>query len=484
MVGVEESDEFNEERSIFIWHRQKETLDALKAGEIESVQVSAELPVDKIVSFGLKEGFLKQGLQLFPDPRKRWEVPIDVALLPQVLQRLNDEHSLLLAPYMLNSADLITELGYNVQVLNQGFNDKAKYPRQTVFHGETLKHILNASRVPKLLEWFNSGWLPIWRQASPGRTRQYLLDGTKIKIRPQALSSFEGAGVVGNDKGEHEYGYKVVFLYEIIDKKGVIVGINIGPINRHDIELGKDLIASFAFEEGSSLIMDRGFIDGEWITHLKKKRGVDVFIPLRHNMELTQAAIVCADNRTEWKDHPTREGQKIYEVKKEDLYWKECELFESGVLVRWWQKDGKPDEVLFVTTNEKCEGKDILRRYDQRAEIEEANKQIKCFQGLETLLSRKFVHVVFRTIMSVIGYNLMNLFLNSENCDTFEQYSIKTMRQKRRFETNPKVIIYTKTTFAVLKQFEFLPIILQLKKSIREKLVKLFKNLDPSPAPC
>ena len=66
--------------------------------------------------------------------------------------------------------------------------------------------------------------------------------------------------------------------------------------------------------------MDRGFIDGEWITHLKRDRGIDVCIPLRHNMEITQAAISTADSQNAWQPHPTRQGQNIFEIKQGDLF--------------------------------------------------------------------------------------------------------------------------------------------------------------------
>jgi hypothetical protein len=83
-----------------ISHKQKKTIANLKAGEIEDLRVSNQFPIDDIVKFGLKEGFLKEGLKSFPDPRKNFDIPIEVLLLPQVLQLLDDKHSLLLAPYM------------------------------------------------------------------------------------------------------------------------------------------------------------------------------------------------------------------------------------------------------------------------------------------------------------------------------------------------------------------------------------------------
>ena len=80
--------------------------------------------------------------------------------------------------------------------------------------------------------------------------------------------------------------------------------------------------------------------------------------------------------------------------------------------------------------------------------------------------------------MGVIGFNLMQLFLNSEACESFEQYSLKTLRQKRVEEKNPEVIIYTATSFAVLRQYEFLPVILKLKRSVQKRLIGVFEGLN------
>jgi hypothetical protein len=472
-------------RAVYITHRQKETLDCLKNGEIECIRVSQKLPVDQIAAFGLSEGFLQAGLKQFPDPRKLWEVPIEVLLLPQILQRLNDEHSLLLAPYMLNSADLVVKLGYNVRILAEGFNEKNIYPRKTPFHGETLKHLLLRVKPEQLLQWFNSDWLPIWRANSPGRTHQYILDGTRIEIPAHLAKKYQNCGCVKNDDGTYSYGYKAVWLQEIIDRKGVIVAMKIVPIQEHDLPVARDLVDDFPFEEGATLIADRGFIDGEWITHLKRERKVDIYIPLRRNMDAAQGAIAQADHRNLWKDHPTREKQKIAEFKAEDggLYWKDCPVLSTGVLVRWMKRDGTPDEVLFVTTKAGQTGKVILAVYDQRAEIEESHRQMKENQGIEKLPSKKFVHVMFRIMMGVIGFNLMNLFLNSENCATFEEFSLKSMRQKRIQEENPKVIVYAEETFAVLRLMEFLPLILDLEDRVRRKLSRLFKDLSLKAAP-
>lgn len=94
------------------------------------------------------------------------------------------------------------------------------------------------------------------------------------------------------------------------------------------------------------------------------------------------------------------------------------------------------------------------------------------------LQSKKFPQVVFRILMGVIGYNLMNLFLNSEGCQSFEEFSLKTLRQKRVKEKSPEYIIYAGGSFAVLRQSKFLPTILELKRVPRKKLARRLRVLD------
>lgn len=461
-----------------IEHKQEETIEALKIGEIEDIRVAQQMPIDDIVEYGLDNKFLQEGLKSFPDPRASYDIPIEVMLLPQVVQRLDDEHSLVTAPYMLNSAPLLAKLGFSAKVLETGFNNKNTKPRKTVFDGSSLKHLLLQMKPDAILEWFNTSWNHILKENAPGRTHQYIIDGTKILIPKHMYEKFEGAGCVKTDSGDYEYGYKIVWIQEIIDRKGVLRTMKLAPINDHDLKVGKELVKDFNFEEGSLLAMDRGFFDGKWITHLKTERKVDVCIPLKKNSEVTQYAVSEAQYEEKWEPHPTRENQRICRLEGSDLDWKTCEVFNSGVLVNFKKKDGSDEYIVFVDTRKNIGPKKLLATYDLRSEIEEAHRQMKCFQGLEKLPSKKYVHVVFRIVMGTIAYNLFNLFLNSEKCETLDDFTLKTHRQKRREERNPDIIIYTEITFAIIKNLEFLPMILSLEKGIQKKLIHLFQNLS------
>lgn len=467
-----------------IEYKQKKTLDALKQGEIENLRVTAKMPIDDIVSFGLDENFLKEGLTSFPDPRKLFDIPIEVLLLPQVIQRLDDEHSLVSAPYMLNSAELIAKLGYSPTVLETGFNDKNTHKRQTAFHGDSLRHVLKSVKADQLVDWYNSSWNEILKVNSPGRTKHYIIDGTNLYIPKHLLEKYEGAGVLKTPKKksktefEYKYGYKVVWIQEVIDRKGVIRAMKFAPINDHDLKVGKELVSEFKFEEGSLLSMDKGFIDSDWISKLKNDLKINICMPLKNNSEITSFAKSEAIYKNEWQPHPTRENQRVRKINSDDFKGTCWSAFESGVLVNFTKKNGEEEYIAFVDTRKNISEKTILATYDLRSEIEESHRQMKCFQGLEKLPSKRYVNVVFRVIMGTISYNLFNLFLNSERCETLDAYSLKTHRQKRLDEKNPDVIIYTKTTFTIIKNLDFLKLILSLKKKVRDKLIHFFSKLS------
>ncbi len=457
---------------------KKKTIESLKKGIIESVRISQKMPVDSIAKYALDAGFLQDVLKSFPDPRKRYEVPIEFLLLAQIIQRLNDEHSLVSAPYMLNSAELIAKLRYSAKVLEEGFNGKNKYPREAAFHGETLKHVLLSTKAEDIVDWFNGILNNIFKEQSVGRTHHYIIDGTKLHVPKHLFESFQGAGVLKNAENDSEYGYKVVWIQEIIDRKGVIRAMKFAPINEHDLTLGRELVKDFNFERDSVLIMDRGFLDSKWITSLKQDRGIDVCIPLKKSLEVSKYAVAEALAENKWAPHPTRHKQRIKELKEDDLDWKSFSVFKSGVLVNFTKRNGEEENIIFADTRKNKSAKAVLSTYDLRTEIEESHRQMKCFQGLEKLPSKKYTQVVFRVVMGTIAYNLFNLFLNSEECESLDDFTLKTYRQKRPEEKNPDIIVYTETTFAIMKTFDFMRLILSFKKEIQKKLIKIFDDLS------
>lgn len=97
--------------------------------------------------------------------------------------------------------------------------------------------------------------------------------------------------------------------------------------------------------------MDRGFLDGAWITHLKEDRKIGFYMPLKTNSEITQFTVVHAATEEKWMAHPTHQYQRIYDVKKSELDCKLCQCFNSGVLVNFTKKNGKEENfILFLAS--------------------------------------------------------------------------------------------------------------------------------------
>ncbi len=488
----------------YLKHRQKEVLEAYDRGDITDVTSGDGGPIEELVSHFLRNGFLKSALRLFPDPRKNYEVPMECLLLAPILQRLNDKHSLLLAPYLLNSGSLITELGYNPQILQEGFNQRNKYERKTAFHGETLKHVLNAVDSEGMMSWWNEGLFASWQEQAKlsvgeeGVTRKFILDGMKIEVPAHLKHKYVGAGTVKNDDGTYSHGYKVVWMQQVLIPKkrkpkkilsekerekearlqkprGILVGLRIGPIEEHDQSLGKWLLQEFPFEAKDELIFDRGFIDGNWFDELHEKKGIEIFVPIRRNMKITKEAVLKAqEHPEEWKPHPTRKDQWIQTLHPDDLKsWSECQSLKSGVMVRWKDKEGVFDEVVFVSTKENLSPEEILATYDLRSRIEETHRQLKIFQGIETLPSKKWEQVIFGILMGIMAFNLLTLYLLAEHGEDLEEAkTIKTLKQKREYKKEPNSIVYTETAFAVLPQRSLLVRTLKLEDPlVRKKLV-------------
>ena len=456
-------------------------IDALSKGEIEEVAISCKMPVDCVVNYALHSGIVRDVLGSFPDPRKTHSVPLQAMLLAKVMQSLDNNNSLISAPYMLNDSLVMAKLGYNYQVIEKGFNGQNKHEREAPCHGDTLRQLLLGTKPEDMIEWFCRQAGLSFARGAVGRTRIYVIDGVKLHVPAHLVDKFQNAGTVKNNEGEYEHGYKVVWIYELIGRKGVFRGLRIAPINVHDLELGKKLVAEFPFEEDSLLLMDRGFWDGEWIKSLVEERGINVNTPLKKNLFLAELA---ANNKIpdgDWKPHLTRKGQETRGMSREELEWEGCPVFRSGTVVRFKdKKTGAWEHIVFVDTREGIPAEKILETYDLRWEIEEAHRQMKLFQGLEDFKSKKYAFVVFHILMGAVAYNMFNLFLNSEGCRNLKDFTLKLMKQKRRnkYEKNPEIIIYTKECFGVMKTLDFLQLILGLPDTVRGKLQDIFARLS------
>jgi hypothetical protein len=103
---------------------------------------------------------------------------------------------------------------------------------------------------------------------------------------------------------------------------------------------------------GALLLEDRGFIDGATLSHVKRKRWVNVIMPLKANMLATQEAMQLAEMADTWESHPSRDDQRIALVRSVEHMWAEWAVPLNACVIRFWNKKKKrTDHLVLVTTD-------------------------------------------------------------------------------------------------------------------------------------
>lgn len=92
----------------------------------------------------------------------------------------------------------------------------------------------------------------------------------------------------------------------------MLTQVALSAIQVHDMALCRPVLAAApVLRAGDLLLEERGFIDGATLSDVKRKRRVEVIIPLKANMLATQEARQLAEMADTWQTHPTRPEQTI-----------------------------------------------------------------------------------------------------------------------------------------------------------------------------
>ena len=157
----------------------------------------------------------------------------------------------------------------------------------------------------------------------------------------------ECSGVVKNEDGTYARGYKLATVRTLLDHAGVLSQVALAAIQVHDVALCRPVLATTpVLRAGDLLLEDRGFLDGATVSDLKRRRQVDVIIPLKANMLATQEAIHLAEMAEQWTVHPSRADQHIAFVRGVEHMWNECEVPLNACVIRFWNtKKHKRDHI-------------------------------------------------------------------------------------------------------------------------------------------
>jgi len=518
--------------SIKLWARNGEVVrQAIELGELVHLETASEELTDAFLLFAIESGLAKQWAEAFPDPRAEPEIGMEVILSAHLAGRFAGLYSLRKTGYVLRSARVLGALGYSVEVVEpehglslRGTSDDklfsgdvvrkllvkleqqvdprqpvpilAKEPsvavkvrerasrravKQTVNEAEAELRALQVAE--QLLGWYNQHvGVSMLKSARLGRGRRiHILDTTRVEVALET-GTYECCGVVKNDDGTYSRGYKLATLRTLLDSAGLLTQVALSAIQVHDVALCRPLLEQTPVLRARDLLLeDRGFIDGATVSHLKRQRRVDVIMPLKANMLVTQEAIQLAALADTWEAHPSRVEQQIALVRGVEHMWAECEVPLNACVIRFWNKKKKRiDHIVLVTTDLKLNASWIVRHYEERPEIEQDYEQMKSGGWqLTKLSSTRYSEIVFYVLTVVLSYSLYHLFTNTQTGARFADKTRQAIAFEQLRTQRTHIIVYAGGYFEIFETLSFVQLVLQLAPPIQEKLrLWLAEHLD------
>jgi len=465
---------------------------------------------------------LKSWAESFPDPRGEPEIAMEVIFPAHSAARFAGLYSMRKAGYVLRSARELGALGYSVEVVEparglslRGTADDKLFsgdvvrkllvkmeqqvdvsqpvlrppqePSATVKVRErasrrAVKHVVDeaeaAMRAQKVAEqlvgWYNQQVeVSMLQYGRLGRGRRiHILDKTPVEV-PLETGTYECSGVVKNEDGTLSRGYKLATLRTLLDSAGLLSQVALSAIQVHDIALCRPLLETAAvLRAGDLLLEDRGFIDGTTLAALKRKRRVDVIMPLKANMLATQEAIHLAEMAAQWQAHPSRAEQTIALVRGVEHMWTECTVPLNACVIRFWNKKKKrPEHIVLVTTALNLSAPWLVRHYEERPEIEQDYEQMKSGGWqLQKLSSTRYSEIVFYVLTVVLSYSLYHLFANTRAGARFADKTRQAIAFEQLRTQRTHIIVYAGGYFEIFETLRFVQIVLQLTPPVQEHL--------------
>lgn len=375
-------------------------------------------------------------------------IPSSLYIMSSISARVKQLVATSSVPLALTSAKLIKEIGYDL------FDKKGNGTYFT--EGALRKYIedietnTEIDKDDNLINYFNKLLKSVNKEVEiDNPINIHALDCTKIKVNYNN-SNYENSTVITYEK-EKIRGYKLSSLRGYIKDGGVFEELKFGRLSMNDLQLSKEMVInSENIKENDILLMDRGFMDYDFISTLVKKK-VSVIIPLKNNMDVFKEAVKQAINTDKWEENTTRKNQEIQLVK--DLIWYkninnpklEDKLEVRVVVVRIKKdKETKPKDaeaytndekyvyIAFMSCANKFTGKQIINYYTKRANIEEDFRQLKEYWSLEEFRSTKYKLILFYILTVLISYNSFILYKLSDKGKKYKNKSIYTITKQER----------------------------------------------------
>ncbi len=473
---------------------------ALHDGRIEYADLTSWEFMDQFMGFLQATEFLEWARGTYPDPRQRHSVPVGVLLASMLQLKYHGEAAFLKLPYVLRSGSMLEVVGVNVR-LGGGFNRKHRKPRRSPFDQDTARKYFRDTDAQPLQTWYTEavgGWFQ-GHQALE-HERIFVLDSSLLTL-PDNPHYEQAAQVPLDAKGHYDPAGTPTWCYQLTSLLHVrttrdyflFTGLRLGPGSASGQTEGERLLTEYMAARGPGaiklLLIDRGFVDGPFVTWCKREQNIDVLLPLKSNMAIVADAAGLAGQ----SDHPwtplrmtAKEEQtlacKEAAVCEELTSWENCAVPLTVVLIRETKRDGTIAQWALAATLRGRTAQHLVDRYQLRSQIEERYDQLKNAWGMTRFTSTAFALVTAHVVFTLLAYSLLQLYLKRRDLRALAVRTITTL-QYDELLGRAAVIVYADGAFAVFGLLEYQGILLRLREVARRRLLRrtsaLIRNRSP-----
>jgi len=513
---------------------------SLENGEIDYMEVASEGAETEFFEYINSRGILERLADTYPLKKKKSEVPLWLYIASDLSLRLHGMQSFHGYPLVIRTGGLLNALGPKVgrKVLHPqtdqmtihcpGFNQKNHYDRETPCDQDFLRKTARSTSAEALMGWYNTEVPRLLKERGLFDPEGIFIGDASYVFVPDN-ENYEGSVVMLFDRHNHPVDkekltpaelrscrlrrcYKWVELIHT-NRAGeffFFVGMHLGSGKPHECPILYGLVEEFLRVVGPGvmkwLILDRAFLDGDRMAHLKRDWGVDTLSGLKSDMNvLEDARGLLKLGPVAWQDYRAPKPPPPMRAKPESLIRREEARERTLKGQGRWPQEAPPDKVVvfndltswesctvplsvvltqrpdkppwgLVTTAHTQNGPFLRDSYHLRETIEERHRQTKLFWDLSGFHSPNFNLVTHQVVFVGLAYTLLQMQLLCENRPELNRMTRRTL-QHQMLPYGNHIIVYAGQYFGFFDLPEYTEIIMGITEPAKGKLLRKVRRL-------
>ncbi len=475
-------------------------------GRQDLVELSHWSAADAFMQYVLESKFLEFADKTYPSPRSKPEVPVWFIISAQIVLRIFSGTRYSDLDTFLKSGSLLSRVGYNV-ARAKGFNDKNTYEREVPCHQDTVRKFFKDTEPDVIRDWFSSD-VQQWFLKNNGFDSEgvFILDQSHLVVpnnehyKDAKLMPVDEHGQLYKGTKEEIKNYRWHLCYTLstlLHLKSDLrsfhyAGYEFGPGNEDELPHAEQILDRYVKTCGKGiiklLIVDRGYISGDFINTCKGKLGADVLMPLRTNMTQYQDAIAISKMpETKWLNLSDPEQQNFRDQGTEfkivfgctisDIkLWDTCKypLYVTVIKEEIGTNFETVETNYFILVSTRCFASPfhVQQSYKLRTRVEEGFRQLKHVWSIARFTSPDESLLETQVAFVLLAYSLLNLYLrHSKQFDMVSRFVTNLQKEAQSHSDDKTIVAYADDVFGLFSIKEYLEIICTLKEEQRQSFL-------------